>query len=82
MVLIQVSGENVRFEVFDAKYRTARKAVLDAMTSAHIYHDALRFNGRRPDSALLVLPNIRNAGPLSDAGFRQQHGVGVIELSE
>ena len=32
----------------DAKYRTSRVAVLDAMASAHIYQDSLRIGACRP----------------------------------
>lgn len=45
-----------RFIVLDAKYRTSREAVLSAMESAHLYHDALRKNHVAPDLALIIVP--------------------------
>ena len=45
-----------RFIVLDAKYRTSRSNVPDAMGSAHLYHDSLRWNGCKPDIALLLIP--------------------------
>jgi len=45
---VEGGGSEARFVVFDAKYRTSRSAVLDAMASAHIYRDSLRFGGRAP----------------------------------
>ncbi|WP_376787051.1 nuclease domain-containing protein [Pseudomonas coleopterorum] len=39
------SSSAKRFVVFDAKYRSARASVLEAMESAHIYHDSLLWKG-------------------------------------
>lgn len=81
IVLIRHDGNNMKWYVFDAKYRTKRKYVLDAMASAHIYRDALRWNGRKPDRAVLLVPQAGGAPWLEQLDFIRQHGVGVHALS-
>lgn len=79
-ILLQIDGSS-RNVVLDAKYRTTRANVLDAMTSAHIYRDALRIDGKRIDSALLLVPRSEGASWLKDPAFIREHSVGVVELS-
>jgi hypothetical protein len=69
-----------RFIVLDAKYRTARPYVLESMSSAHLYHDGLLWNGVKPDAALLLIPRADQVKVLQDSVFQVQHGVGVIGL--
>ena len=66
--------------MLDAKYRTGRSNVLEAMASAHIYRDALRWNGRRPESAILLVPRAGDAEWLEQPDFIERHRVGVCEL--
>ena len=47
IVLTVRTGNATRFVVFDAKYRVSRQKVLDAMASAHVYQDSLRFGEQR-----------------------------------
>jgi hypothetical protein len=70
----------VRFLLLDAKYRSSRESVLDAMTSAHIYHDSLRIGEQRPDSSLLLLPAAHGAEHLQDPAFQRAHRVGAAIL--
>lgn len=77
LILTEMRGEELRFWVFDAKYRTSRAAVLDAMTSAHVYQDALRMNGRRSESSTLLVPNGGGAPWLEDPEFVKTNRVGV-----
>jgi hypothetical protein len=70
-----------RFVVLDAKYRRTRSNVLEAMESAHIYHDSLRWNGRPPDQSLLLVPAGGGAPWLQDPGFHHEHAVGVVVVS-
>ena len=79
-ILLQIDNGS-RNVVLDAKYRTTRANVLDAMTSAHIYRDALRINGKRIDSALLLIPRSEGASWLKDPAFIREHSVGVIEMA-
>lgn len=76
----QVGGDR-RFVVLDAKYRVSRPNVVDAMDSAHLYHDALRWGDERPSLSLLLVPRGGGADWLEDPEFRRQHRVGVLELS-
>lgn len=70
-----------RFVVFDAKYRVARSAVLDAMESAHLYQDSLRVGARRPEASLLFVPRSGGTPWLEDETFQRAHRVGVIQAS-
>lgn len=74
-------GPERRMLVLDAKYRTSRQSVLDAMRSAHVYQDALRWNGQRPDCSLLLVPRAGGAPWLEDVAFHASHRVGVHALS-
>lgn len=75
------TGEQTRFLIVDAKYRTSRKGVLDGMQSAHLYRDSLRWFGKRPDCALLLIPKKGGAAALETREYRQANGVGVIALA-
>ncbi|MDO8040293.1 DUF2357 domain-containing protein [Janthinobacterium sp. SUN137] len=73
-----VSGEKCEFIVMDAKYRRHRDNVLEAMESAHIYHDALRVNRMRAAFCLLLLPAIADVPHLDNSAFLFEHGVGTV----
>ncbi|HKS13532.1 MAG TPA: DUF2357 domain-containing protein [Pseudomonas sp.] len=75
------SPEGRRFIVMDAKYRVERPNVLDAMTSAHLYRDSLRWEGHRPDLALLLIPRGGGVPVLEGMEYREANGVGVAVLS-
>lgn len=79
-ILLRIDNGS-RNVVLDAKYRTTRANVLEAMASAHIYRDALRIDGNRIDSALLLVPRSGGALWLEDPAFIREHSVGVVELS-
>jgi len=70
------------FIVMDAKYRSSRGAVLDAMSSAHIYHDSLRWKGRRPDCVLLLIPRGGAVPILEDSRYRRENAVGVVAVGD
>ena len=80
IVLTRVDGEVQRWYVLDAKYRTGRHNVLDAMASAHVYRDALRWNDRRPESAVLLVPQAGAVPWLEQPDFVSRHRVGVCAL--
>lgn len=69
-----------RFIVFDAKYRTTRSSVLDAMASAHVYRDSLRWKQTPPSAAILLVPRGGGAGWLEAPEFHRSNGVGVMQL--
>lgn len=81
IVLRVESADGARFVVLDAKYRTSRSAVLEAMESAHIYQDSLRLGSRRPEASLLLVPAGGGASWLEDVEFHSTHRVGVHVLS-
>lgn len=81
-IVVTVQDEDgSRFGVFDAKYRIARANVLEAMQSAHVYRDSLRWDGRRPTFAMLLTPAKGEAAWLESDDFRREHGVGVVPLT-
>lgn len=73
-------GASRRWAALDAKYRRARQNVLEAMESAHIYKDSLRWNSQRPDVALLFVPAEPGAGWLTAPAFHQAQRVGAWVL--
>lgn len=70
-----------RFFVLDAKYRQARSAVLDAMASAHLYHDSIRWGDRRSTRSLLLIPAGGGADWLEDPRFQEEQSVGAHVFS-
>lgn len=72
-------GPRRRAMVLDAKWRAGRSNVLDAMASAHIYHDALRFgDDLRLSPCLLLLPSDSGVNDLDSRTFIDRHEVGAI----
>ncbi|QDU83137.1 hypothetical protein Pla163_02340 [Planctomycetes bacterium Pla163] len=69
---------SVSFEVFDAKYRTGRANIMDAMTSAHVYRDSLRWRGSPPRSAHLMVPIASKAEALTTRDYMDSHRCGVL----
>lgn len=80
IVLMRTDGDMQRWHVLDAKYRSGRTNVLEAMASAHIYRDALRWNGHRSESAVLLVPRAGDAEWLERLDFVERHHVGVCAL--
>ncbi len=81
IVLTREEGNISKWHVLDAKYRTGRSNVLDAMASAHIYRDALRWKEQRPESSVLLVPRGGGARWLESPNFFGQHRVGVCALT-
>lgn len=82
LVLAVESGATRRFVLLDAKYRQSRPNVLEAMESAHIYRDSLRWHGARPELALLVVPAPPGVPWLADPAFQATERVGAFVLDE
>ncbi len=78
IVLVARRGGQQRAMVLDAKWRSGRSNVLEAMESAHLYHDALRIAGVRPAPCLLLLPGGPSVAALEEQSFIDAHGVGAI----
>jgi hypothetical protein len=78
IVLVE-HGPRRRAMVLDAKWRAGRSNVLDAMASAHIYHDALRLGeDERLSPCLLLLPSGSGVDGLESRTFMQHHQVGAV----
>ena len=80
IVLTRTDSEVPKWYVLDAKYRTGRPNVLEAMASAHIYRDALRWNGRSPETSVLLVPRAGGAPWLEQPDFIGRNRVGVCAL--
>lgn len=81
LVITMEAGEKRRMIVLDAKYRTSRQNVLDAMRSAHLYQDALRWDGKRPTCSLLLVPRGGGAPWLEESAFHAAENVGVYVMA-
>lgn len=75
------NGPSQRFICLDAKYRTSRSGVLDAMASAHIYRDSVKCGGVGPEFSLLLLPHCRETAQLSISQYIDRTGVGCVTLA-
>lgn len=78
ILLLDIQETGTRALVLDAKWRSGRGNLLEAMESAHIYHDALRVSSRPPSLCLLLLPGEPEIPALTTDEFIQSNGVGVI----
>lgn len=78
IVLVLHGINKPRALVLDAKWRSGRDNVLEAMESAHNYHDALRVNSARPSPCLLLLPGQASVPELEQDEYIQEHGVGAV----
>ncbi|WP_145069731.1 DUF2357 domain-containing protein [Engelhardtia mirabilis] len=76
VVVDEADGRDLRFGVYDAKYRTARASLMDAMASAHIYRDSLRWAGQRVDGSVLLTPDVALAPELATTEYLDRHGCG------
>lgn len=82
IVVEVMQGEGAAFYCLDAKYRVSTQALMEAMGSAHIYRDAIRRQGERPQAAYLLAPSVAGVPKLAESAYRDQHGVGVLPLRE
>lgn len=76
-------GEEGRWLCLDAKYRTSAANLADSLTSAHIYRDALRwegFGGRCRAAALLAPAVTDETQPWFEPAFLKAEGTGIFRL--
>jgi hypothetical protein len=81
IVITWLAGSARKMLVLDAKYRSSRQNVLDAMRSAHLYQDALRWDGERPICSLLLIPKGGETPWLESPAFHGVQRVGVQVLA-
>lgn len=80
IVLVIRSTTSEQFLVLDAKYRSGRQNILDAMESAHIYRDSLRLGEHRPEFALLLHPGRADVPEITEGSYWLTHRVGAQPL--
>lgn len=78
IVLVLHDSSGARAMVLDAKWRSGRSNVLQAMESAHIYHDALRIGAAQLSRCMLLLPGLPSVAELERDEFIRAHGVGAL----
>ncbi|MCP1520162.1 hypothetical protein J2Y74_004472 [Pseudomonas migulae] len=80
-IVITLDSPGVRrFIVLDAKYRSSRLGVLDAMESAHLYHDCLRWNDLKSEAVLLMIPRGGSVPILESSDFQASNGIGSVVM--
>lgn len=78
ILLVDVNGGDVRSMVLDAKWRSGRTNLLEAMESVHIYHDALRTSGNAPSPCLLLVPGDADVPALAAKSYIESNQVGAV----
>lgn len=78
ILLVQKHSLKTRSMILDAKWRSGRSNVLEAMESAHIYHDSLRVDGNIPNPCLLLLPGRACITALETEEYLRENAVGAI----
>ncbi len=82
-VLTRVSKAGRSWVALDAKYRVGVEALGDAMTSVHLYRDALRwpeFGGAAKGGFLVAPRKTADAALWFDPAFHTEHRMGVLAL--
>ena len=74
-------GDTTRFVCLDAKYRTSRSGVLEAMASAHIYRDSVKCAGSGPEFSLLLLPHCKEIGQMSALEYIDRYKTGCLAMA-
>lgn len=80
IVLVHHRRTGARAMILDAKWRHGRDYVLDAMQSAHIYHDALRIGAAKAVPCVILLPGSSSVPELETEEFIRAHDVGAASL--
>jgi hypothetical protein len=78
ILIVEHKASTSRSVVLDAKWRSGRRNVLEAMESAHIYHDSLRIDHLAPSRCVLLMPGAREVESIGESEFINTHRVGAI----
>ncbi len=73
-------GETIHYACLDAKYKSSRSRLLEAMESAHIYQDSVRFMGQRPAATFLLCPTVSEVQTLASPKYHESYKVGCLPL--
>ena len=82
LVLEITTSGITQFICLDSKYTSRGKRILEEMASAHIYHDSLRWQRKRPVLSLLLVPRNQELARLECESWWQQHQTGSFTLSD
>ena len=69
-----------QFICLDSKYTSRSKRILEEMASAHIYHDSLRWERKRPVLSLLLVPRNDYLAELESESWWQEHQTGCFTM--
>lgn len=78
ILIVERKDDMCRSLILDAKWRSGKGNVLEAMESAHIYHDSLRVDHVAPSCCVLLLPGAREVASIGESKFIDTHHVGAI----
>jgi len=70
------------FICVDAKYRVSQQGLLDAMSSAHIYQNSLKLDGKPPIACCLVAPHVKNVNVLSQQRYWEEYQVACFAMGD
>ena len=75
------SRDVVSWVILDAKYRSSKKSIHDALADVHRYRDSLRMSGRRAEGAFIIVPRLREDASLyGEVAYLTAHNFGAIEI--
>lgn len=80
LVLEVVNAGMTQFICLDSKYTSRSKRILEEMASAHIYHDSLRWERKRPVLSLLLVPCNDHLAELESESWWQEHQTGCFTM--
>lgn len=67
--------------VLDAKYRSSRKSLHEALAEMHVYRDSLRWRGKRPVGAFILVPAVaKDATVYAGENYLAQHRFGIWSM--
>lgn len=79
VLLLKRSGEPVAWLLLDAKYRSCRGAIHQALEELHAYRDSLRWNGRRATAAYILVPALaQDAACYGDPRYHATQSFGAL----
>lgn len=83
-VLIYRRGrEIVSWIILDAKYRSSRQSIDDALGDIHRYRDSLRVSGRAAQAAYIIVPSLQGKADLyGRTAYLEAHQMGALSVYE
>jgi hypothetical protein len=72
----------VSWVILDAKYRSSRQSVHDALGDIHRYRDSLRMSGHPAEAAFIIVPRLQDDAMLyGQSAFLEAHRLGAISTN-